>query len=98
MSVEESGVMPDFCSPPSVLPNCDPLPNVDCAFSSKDYDGPCRETAQGMLRQQIKQLRQRADGLEAILNSIGEATGSVAEEALWELLCQARRGRDRDIY
>ncbi len=56
--------------------------------------GPCRETAQTMLRLQIERLRRRADGLEALLNSIGEDFAYPAEEALWSLLQNQRAGPD----
>lgn len=67
---------------------CDhPMP--DSHPSGQDYAGPCRQTSHSMLKQQIAELRRKADGLEAIMQTIGEV-GSPAEEALWHLLCNSR--------
>lgn len=56
----------------------------------RDYEGPSRESAQDILKQQVTSLRTRADGLEAILKKLGDEVGTPAECEMWSMLCKTR--------
>ena len=69
-------------APATVLHGIEPMQNMD-------YKGPCRELAQTMLKNEITNLRAKANQLEALLKVIGEGQ-SDAEEALWQILCSSK--------
>ena len=68
--------------------------NEDPEPSMKDYDGPCREKAQTILRRRASEFQRRAIGLNALADFLDEAERKClpfnfpGEEVLWDFLCR----------
>lgn len=48
-----------------------------------------RMTARGVIEEEIRKLRRRADGLEQLMDEMPELKED-ADQALWEMLCRSR--------
>ncbi len=74
-------------------------PSQSGRAETKDYDGPCRKSAQTMIRDRIALLRGEADRLDVLLKVFEAGTqqygdgAAWAEEALWEILNYTNRAR-----
>ncbi len=62
-------------------------PRVNPNPPPKDYDGPCRETAQTMIKRMLKQKMDGIAGLQELLKVVeGCEPGSPLEEVIYNMM------------